>query len=65
MQIFILIIFVLITAGLLTQVFVLTPLELLRHLSLPNWLVLGSLDIEYDDIMKFILNIVQVLMYTF
>jgi hypothetical protein len=31
------------TAGLLTQVFVLTPLEFLRHLSLPNWLILASL----------------------
>lgn len=43
MQIFILIIFVLITAGLLTQVFVLTPLEILRHLSVPNWLILALL----------------------
>lgn len=43
MQPFILIILVLIIAGLLTQVFVLTPLELLRHLSLPNWLILASL----------------------
>ena len=43
MQPFIVIIFVLITGALLTQVFVLTPLEFLRHLSLPNWLILASL----------------------
>lgn len=43
MQPFILIILVLITGALLTQVFVLTPLEFLTHLSLPNWLILALL----------------------
>lgn len=40
---FVLFVFVIITATLLTQVFVLTPLEFIRHLSLPNWLILAVL----------------------
>lgn len=43
MPLFILIILLLITGSFLTEVFVLTPLEFFRHLSLPNWLVLSVL----------------------